>query len=197
MSTPSRWTPVDGDELERQKVNGAIRTDMILSAEIMAITLAEVAQLSFWMKATVLGSVGLMITLVVYGAVAVIVKADDVGVRLARGGRLGLTRALGRGLVKGMPPFLKLLSLVGTFAMLWVGGGIIIHSLAGYGFAGPEHALHAVGGALAAISPVAKGFLSWLGEAAGAALAGVVAGAAVLAVLRLVRRMTGRPAGAH
>jgi predicted DNA repair protein MutK len=190
-------TPADGAALEQQKVSGAIRTDMILSAEIMAITLAEVAQLSFWMKAAVLGAVGIMITVLVYGAVAAIVKADDVGVRLARGGRLGATRALGRGLVKGMPPFLTLLSLVGTFAMLWVGGGILVHGMAGYGHASVEHALHGAGLWTAGLVPFGKGFVGWLVEAAGAAVVGVVAGAIVVAALTLIRRMIGKPAGAH
>jgi hypothetical protein len=191
----------DAQALEDAKVNGAIRTDMILSAEIMAISLAQVAALSFWMKATVLGAVGLGITLVVYGAVAAIVKADDLGVHLARAGRLASTRALGRLLVRGMPPFLKLLSLVGTLAMLWVGGGIIVHGLAGYGFAGLEHLLHAastfVATPVAAALPALGGFIGWLVEAAGAALVAIVVGAGVVAALGLVRRLTGAPAASH
>jgi uncharacterized protein len=121
----------DAASLEEMRVAGAIRTDFILSAEIMAITLASVATLGFWGQALVLGLVGVGITMLVYGAVALIVKADDIGVALARNGSLGLTRALGRALVKGVPPFLKALSLVGTAAMLWVGGGIVVHGLAG------------------------------------------------------------------
>jgi predicted DNA repair protein MutK len=176
---------MDAKSLEDSKVSGAIRTDMILSAEIMAITLATVADQSFAMKATVLAAVGLGITAAVYGAVALIVKADDAGVAMAKGGRLGLTRALGRGLVKGVPPFLSLLSIVGTLAMLWVGGGIILHSLAGYGFAGPEHAIAMVAERLALLVPVARGALAWLINAVGAGLAGVVLGAIVAVLVKL------------
>ncbi|MGL4728966.1 MAG: DUF808 domain-containing protein [Bosea sp. (in: a-proteobacteria)] len=178
-------TSLDAKALEDSKVSGAIRTDMILSAEIMAITLATVADQSFAMKATVLAAVGLGITAIVYGAVALIVKADDAGVALAKGGRLGLTRALGRGLVKAVPPFLSLLSIIGTAAMLWVGGGIILHSLAGYGLAGPEHWLHGLGEAAGSAVPFGQGFIAWLVSAAGAGLFGVVVGAGVLMLVKL------------
>jgi hypothetical protein len=183
----------DAQALEDQKVSGAIRTDMILSAEIMAITLATVADQSFWMKAVILAIVGTGITLLVYGAVALIVKMDDIGLMMARG-RLVATRAIGRGLVKGMPHLLSVLSLVGTAAMLWVGGGIIIHGLAGFGLAAPEHWLHGAGVAVAALSPVAKGFVGWLIEAAGAGLLGVALGAVVAAAVGLIVRLRG-PAG--
>ncbi len=119
----------DPAHLEEQKVSGAIKTDFILSAEIMTIALAALPQSTVWMEAAALALVALGITAVVYGSVAIIVKADDMGLHMAANGRLGLTRAIGRGLVKGMPVFMKLLTIVGTAAMLWVGGNIIVHGL--------------------------------------------------------------------
>lgn len=173
----------DPASLEASKVNGAIRTDMVLSAEIMAITLAQVAELSFAMKATVLASVGLGITVLVYGAVAVIVKADDMGVWLAARGRWAVTRLFGRGLVKAVPPFLKALSVIGMAAMLWVGGAILVHGLAGYGFAGIEHAIQEAGTAVAAMAPAAKSAVEWLVGAALSGLVGVAVGGMVALVM--------------
>jgi uncharacterized protein len=158
---------------EDQKVASAIRTDMILSAEIMAISLASITVDSFWVKAAVLGIVGVVVTFAVYGTVALIVKADDVGVWLARNGRFAPARAFGRGLVSSMPPLLKLLSFVGMLAMLWVGGGIVLHGLEEFGWSAPAQAIHAIaktfGGAL---GPLA-GPATWLVDATGAALIGL------------------------
>jgi hypothetical protein len=117
--------------LEYEKVASAIKTDFILSAEIMAITLATVCDESILTQALVLALVGIGITAAVYGVVAMIVKADDVGVALAKSDSKsitdGMSRALGRALVLGMPGFLTFLSAAGTAAMIWVGGGIIVH----------------------------------------------------------------------
>lgn len=166
------------EELENERVSSAIRTDFILSAEIMAITLASVATSPVWMQTLVLGVVGVGMSLLVYGAVAVIVKADDAGVALARAGH-GPVRALGRGIVLGMPIFLKVLSLVGMVAMLWVGGGILIHGLHELGIHGPEKAVHHAAEAVANTVPAVKSFLTWLVGAAIAAVLGVGVGAAV------------------
>ncbi len=123
--------PQNPEHLEAEKVSGAVKTDFILSAEIMTIALAALpAGQPVWMEALTLAVVAVGITVVVYGGVALIVKADDVGLWLARRGRLGATRALGRGLVAVMPGFLKALMAVGTAAMLWVGGSIVLHGLA-------------------------------------------------------------------
>lgn len=165
-------------ELEKVRVSSAIRTDFILSAEIMAITLASVAASPVWLQAAVLGVVGTFMTFIVYGAVAVIVKADDVGVVLARSGQAAV-RAVGRGIVLGMPVFLKLLSLVGMVAMLWVGGGIIIHGLHELGVHGPEALVHDASAAVAAWAPVLPGLLSWLVGAGIAGVLGVCIGAVV------------------
>lgn len=171
----------DPAELEARQVSGAIRTDMILSAEIMAIALAELPQQSLVMQGVVLAIVGIAITAAVYGAVAVIVKMDDIGLSLVESGR-GV--ALGKGLLAAMPVLLKLLAWVGTAAMLWVGGGIIVHGLAGFGIAGPEHVIHdaavAVGGGVGAIE--------WFVIALGSALVGIAVGLVVVGVLKLVPR---------
>ena len=156
---------------EDTTVRGAIRTDFILSAEIMALTLSTVTGLPFVTQAIVLGLVGIFITFAVYGAVAIIVKADDVGAALAARGPSGILPAIGRGLVKGMPWVLKLLSVVGTAAMLWVSGGILIHGLETYHISGPEHAVEVAREVVAANAPILSGALGWL---AGATLMGVV-----------------------
>ena len=133
---------IDAAHLEEQRVKGAIKTDFILSAEIMTIALSVIESPNIWMQAATLALVGVMITAVVYGAVAIIVKMDDLGLWLTQVGKLGLTRALGRGIVKFMPWLLRGLTIVGTAAMLWVGGSIIIHSLAQMGWHAPEEYIH-------------------------------------------------------
>jgi predicted DNA repair protein MutK len=172
--------------LEDEKVASAIKTDFILSAEIMAITLAATApDASFATKALVLGVVAIGITVAVYGGVAAIVKADDLGVALAARGSAPV-RALGRALVVGMPIFLKFLSILGTAAMIWVGGGIIVHGLAEYGLRGLEHAIHGAAVAVAHAVPVAQGALEWLVTAAGSGIVGLVVGAALIPVTQYV-----------
>lgn len=178
-------------QLENERVAGAIRTDFILSAEIMAIALNTITppegpQPDLFTQGTVLAVVGLFMTLIVYGAVALIVKADDAGVWLARRGG-PVSAPLGRALVKGMPPFLKVLGLVGTIAMLWVGGGILIHSLAIYGYDGPEHLIHDWSEAVRAAVPVASGFWAWLTGTLASAVVGLVAGGITAAIVGLVK----------
>ncbi len=173
---------LDAKTLEDQRVNGAIRTDFILSAEIMAIALSQVTAPDFITKAIVLAAVGVFITAAVYGAVALIVKADDFGVYLAQRPSAA-SQAIGRALVYGMPTFLKILSFVGMIAMLWVGGGILVHGLAEYGITGPEHTIHALADAVAAIFPFANGFVWWLASALCAAAIGLVAGAITAALI--------------
>jgi uncharacterized protein len=163
------------EQFEDSKVAGAIRTDMVLSAEIMAITLASVSEPSFWTRAAVLAAVGIGVTLMVYGAVALIVKADDFGAYLARG-RSIVGRAFGRALVRGMPAFLKLLSLIGMLAMLWVGGGILVHGLYEFGVKAPEHFILSVSNAAGALFGPASGLMGWLTGAAIAGALGLVAG---------------------
>lgn len=138
----SETMPDDPAHLEEQKVSGAIKTDFILSAEIMTIALAAIPPSGFWMEAATLAAVAVLITASVYGAVALIVKADDLGLLMAAKGRLRVTRGLGRGLVAAMPKVLALLLIIGTAAMLWVGGNIILHGLAELGFAWPYNQIH-------------------------------------------------------
>jgi len=137
---------MNAEALEDEKVASAIKTDFILSAEIMAITLAAVPANGFLKQAVVLAAVAIGITAVVYGGVALIVKADDFGVALARSSGSSpinrVARTFGRGLLLGMPWFLKVLGVTGTAAMIWVGGGIIVHGLEGYGMAGISEAIH-------------------------------------------------------
>jgi len=119
----------DPTALEEKRVAGAIKTDLILSAEIMTLALSMIETNSIWIELGTLVLVGIMITVLVYGVVAVIVKLDDFGVFLARKGRLSVTRTIGRLTVRGVPKLLLLLTIIGTAAMLWVGGNIFIHGL--------------------------------------------------------------------
>ncbi|ODT69516.1 MAG: ABC transporter [Pelagibacterium sp. SCN 63-23] len=146
---------------EDKRVAGAIKTDFILSAEIMTIALAAIEVDNFWTRAAILALVGVGITALVYGAVALLVKTDDFGVLLARRGRLGATRRLGRFLVRSMPGFMQALGVVGTAAMIWVGGGIVLHGLAGFGLAAPEHFIEAAAEWAAHLVPGIAGFAGW------------------------------------
>jgi uncharacterized protein len=186
----------DQKALEDQRVAGAIRTDFILSAEIMAIALATITAPDVVTRGVVLAVVGLGITALVYGAVALIVKADDFGVYLANKGG-PVSAPIGRALVLGMPPFLKLLSFIGMIAMLWVGGGILIHGLATYGISGPEHALYDAAAAFGGAMPVAQGFFIWLVSALGAAVVGLVAGAVVAVLYWIAVSPFKKPAAGH
>lgn len=180
-AAPSAPGAANAKDLEDQKVAGAIRTDMVLSAEIMAISLASIVEPNLAVKALVLAAVALFVTVGVYGAVALIVKADDFGLYLAQKGG-PISKPVGRALVYGMPPFLRVLALVGTVAMLWVGGGILIHGLNEFGITGPEHVQHAIAEAVKGAVPAMGGVLAWLATALSSAAVGLLAGA-VTAVL--------------
>ena len=181
---PEAPAVAQGPEHEDELVGGAIRTDFILSAEIMVIALNEVADQALFSRAGILVVVAIAITVGVYGAVALIVKMDDVGVRLAQT-RKGALASLGRGLVRAMPVVLSLLSKVGIAAMLWVGGHILLVGLDELGFSmlydavyrleeGVHDALGAVGGVGA-----------WLTNTAASAILGLVVGAIVVAVMHV------------
>jgi len=160
------FAPADPARLEEEKIAGAIKTDFILSAEIMTIALAAIPDNPLWIEAVTLAIVGAAITIGVYGAVALIVKADDAGLWLAQNGHLALTRGFGRGLVRAMPPFLALLSAVGTAAMLWVGGSIIIHGLEEVAQGALAHLIHSLSVAAGAAVPQATGAVEWTSKAA-------------------------------
>jgi predicted DNA repair protein MutK len=162
--------------LEEEKIAGAVKTDFILSAEIMTIALAALPDRDIWFQAAALAIVGTAITVLVYGGVALIVKADDAGLYMSRRGRLGLTRALGRGIVRGMPGFMAILSAVGTAAMIWVGGSIVIHGLAQIGFPWPEHQIDHVAELAAHALPQAAGFVTWGVKAALDGIVGLILG---------------------
>jgi predicted DNA repair protein MutK len=166
-------------QMEAEKVSSAIRTDFILSAEIMAIALATLAvETPLWAKAAALAVVGLGMTLLVYGAVAIIVKADDVGAAMALR-RSPVVSAIGRAIVMGMPGFLKALSFVGMIAMLWVGGGILIHGLYELGVDAPEHVVKGAADAVGAAAGPASGIVGWAVGAGLAAIVGLAVGALI------------------
>ncbi|WP_235737936.1 DUF808 domain-containing protein [Nocardioides alcanivorans] len=174
-------------ERERAMVNGAIRTDLILSAEIMVIALNEVADQGFWARAAILAVVGVGITVLVYGVVALIVKMDDVGLGLARRSS-NVVRTVGRGMVAGMPKLLALIAVVGTAAMLWVGGHILLVGADDLGWHGPyalvhhlEELVHDATGALGTV-------LGWSANTAASAVAGLVVGAIIVLLLHVVPR---------
>jgi predicted DNA repair protein MutK len=170
--------------LEDEKVAGAVKTDFILSAEIMAITLAAVPDVGVLMQAAVLALVGIVITVAVYGFVAMIVKADDVGIALAKSDALsmtgGLSRAIGRGLVLGMSGFLRLLGALGTAAMIWVGGGIIVHGFEAYDVHSVGHAIGSIGDVAASALPFAAAAVKWSVGAFLSALIGLLIGAVLI-----------------
>ncbi|MEP3783915.1 DUF808 domain-containing protein [Ascidiaceihabitans sp.] len=173
----------DPAKLEEQKAQGAIKTDFILSAEIMTIALAAIPESSFWMEAATLAAVAVMITVAVYGAVALIVKMDDVGLAMSAKARLGATRALGRGIVKAMPKVLYALTVIGTAAMLWVGGSIIVHGLEGFGFGGLGHTIHDLAYAVGHAVPQAwQGITEWFAKAAMDGVLGLGLGLALIPV---------------
>ena len=177
---------LSSEEQEKKMVGSAIRTDLILSAEITAIALADLAERPLATQAAALAVVGLLITVAVYGAVALIVKMDDIGLHLAER-RSAASRALGRGLVHAMPMVLTGLATIGTVAMLWVGGGILVHGLHEYHLDwAPDliEGLSHAAGSVPLIGPVT----GWLATAAASAVVGLVTGGIIVAALHLVPR---------
>ncbi|PAT06885.1 ABC transporter [Corynebacterium hadale] len=166
---------------EDSLVKSAITTDLILSAEIMIISLDEVADQPIWMEAAVLIAVGIFLTVLVYGAVALLVKVDDIGHGMIERGR---TPGLGRALVKGMPYVLAAIGIIGTVAMLWVGGHLIIrgfHEVFGWHWPHDliERGVEAVGG----------GALGWLVDTGISLVAGLIVGLIVLAIVSGVKKV--------
>ncbi|GMA38795.1 DUF808 domain-containing protein [Mobilicoccus caccae] len=176
---------LQGPEAEDQMVSSAIRTDFILSAEIMVISLNEVAAESFWSRAVILIVVAIGITIGVYGVVALIVKMDDIGLHLTKN-KSGAVQKLGRLLVSGMPKVLTALSVIGTAAMLWVGGHILLLGFDTLGWHGPyalvHHAEEVVGHAAGAAAPALK----WLTNTVGSAILGLIVGAVIVAIMHVL-----------
>jgi predicted DNA repair protein MutK len=173
-----------GPDDEKSLVKGAVATDLILSAEIMVLSLNEVTDEPFLERAVVLVVVAFVITFAVYGVVGLLVKTDDVGLALAASGRSGATRKLGGLLVDAMPKILSTLSVVGTAAMLWVGGHILVTGVDELGWHVPHEIVHhlqeTVGGGDA---------VAWIVETACSAVVGVILGTVVLAVVTAVGRL--------
>ncbi|ELY2861182.1 DUF808 domain-containing protein [Cronobacter sakazakii] len=166
---------------ERDKVKGAVRTDFILSAEIVAITLGIVAEAPLLNQVLILSGIAVLVTLGVYGIVGVIVKLDDMGYWLADK-RSALARGVGKGLLVTAPWLMKALSVLGTIAMFLVGGGIVVHSIAPLHH-GIEHWAQSLGGVGAAVMPTVLNLVL-----------GFILGAVVLAVVSLIGRLRGKPA---
>lgn len=174
-------------ELEDQKVSGAIRTDFILSGEIMAIALGTVATEPLWEQAIILMVVAILITAGVYGVVGFIVKMDDIGLHLAERSSAS-ARSLGRAMVKTMPVLMGILSVVGTAAMLWVGGGLIVHGLHEFHWDTIPGAIHHVAESAAHAMPAIGPVVDWVVNAIGAGLFGLVIGGIIVAVLHLFKK---------
>ena len=181
----------DTSILEEKKAAGAIKTDFILSAEIMTIALAAIPDSNFWMEAATLATVGVGITVAVYGTVALIVKADDIGLYLSANSRFGLTRWIGRGLVHSMPGFMKLLTTVGTAAMLWVGGSIVIHSLEQLGLGWLGHHIHDWSAAIGGMTPANwAGVAGWVSKALMDGVFGLILGMCLIPLVARVKLLS-------
>ncbi|MFO0941893.1 MAG: DUF808 domain-containing protein [Pirellulales bacterium] len=176
--------PMTPEQLETERTSSAIRTDFILSAEIMAISYHVVQKEDLWIQIVSLIIVAVLITAGVYGFVGLILKADDLGLRLARDKNHSIIQNLGRSLIKGMPLLLSILSFVGTAAMLWVGGGIIIHN--------SFHFLHHL-----LDWPVEKlqvdGFGKWLVESSISLVFAILVGFLTVLVIGLIAKLRGKP----
>ncbi|MGO3328005.1 DUF808 domain-containing protein [Gordonia sp. (in: high G+C Gram-positive bacteria)] len=174
-----------GPEQEKAVVSGAVRTDFILSAEIMVIALNEVADEAFVARAVILVIVGILITALVYGVVALIVKMDDIGLALA-GRRQKAVAAFGRGLVTAMPVVLSTLSAVGVVAMCWVGGHIVLQGVDELGWAFPYGVVHSIEHWFHDLIPSIGGAIGWIANTLASAVFGALWGGIVLAVVHVI-----------
>jgi uncharacterized protein len=190
-------TPRDPKHLEEARVAGAIKTDFILSAEIMTISLSVIDAPNIYMETATLAVVAVGITVAVYGVVALIVKMDDVGLFMAAKGRLSATRSFGRGLVHFMPHLLAALSFIGTGAMLWVGGNIITHGLEVLGWPWIYDQIHHAAEAASNAVTTAQGFIKWATTAALDGIIGLAIGVLLIPVVTkaigpLIAAITGK-----
>ena len=172
---------IQGPDAEEATIKGAIRTDLILSAEIMVIALKEVIDEGFLQRAIILVVVAVVITLIVYGVVALIVKMDDIGLRLAELESTS-SQKIGRAMVMGMPKLLSALTVIGTAAMLWVGGHILLVGADELGWHVPYDFVHDLEKKVEDIDGIG-GLLAWLINTGISALIGLIVGAIVVAVL--------------
>ena len=189
---PQQAETLDAAHLEEQRVKGAIKTDFILSAEIMTISLAQIEIDTLWIQAAALAAVAIGITALVYGAVALLVKADDFGVLLSAKGRFASTRAVGRRIVKSMPGVMVVIAAVGTVAMLWVGGSIIVHGLHDLGWHMPYEQIKHAAQVAATTLGTAEGFVTWFVTAGLDGIIGLATGFVLVPIVtRAVVPVTG------
>ncbi|MFZ5745792.1 MAG: DUF808 domain-containing protein [Pseudomonadota bacterium] len=179
---------------EQERTAGAIRTDFILSAEIMAITLAAVANETLINRGIILALVGIVITVAVYGVVALIVKMDDIGLHMVQERTSAAAKAFGRGLLHAMPRLLTFLSVVGTLAMLWVGGHIMVDGAKKLGFKPPYEAIHAVEHVVHEATGALGGVLGWLTNSTLSGVVGLILGTIVALALHKVPALFGKSA---
>ncbi|QLD12973.1 DUF808 domain-containing protein [Microbacterium oleivorans] len=181
----------DGPRDEKKLVLGAVRTDLILSAEIMLISLSNLDDgMSIWQTLAVLAVIALLMTAIVYGSVALLVKIDDVGLRMAKSPSRRV-RHTGTRIVRSMPAVFRVISVVGTVAMLWVGGHLVLENLGEVGVTVTLDLLHGVEHLLESAGTV----VVWIGETAVSAVAGLLVGLAIVGVLTVIRRL--RRGGGH
>ncbi|MEO0393562.1 MAG: DUF808 domain-containing protein, partial [Pseudomonadota bacterium] len=183
---------IDDAHLEEDRVKKAIKTDFILSAEIMVIALSVIEADTLWAKGAILAAVAVGITAIVYGSVAILVRADDVGLKLSQNERVKAARVVGRAIVKTMPKVMVALSVIGTTAMLWVGGSIIIHSLEQLGFGWLGHHIHDLAHLVGHSVPSVEGFLTWSVTAGLDGVFGLLLGASLIPVVTAVKKLTAR-----
>lgn len=178
----------DGARDEKALVAGAVRTDLILSTEIMLISLSNLdPEMGFWLRLGALVVVALVMTVLVYGAVAVLVKLDDVGIKM-EGSKIGSTRRLGTGIVRSMPTVFRVIGIIGTVAMLWVGGHLAILNVGEVGWHWPVDLLHSVEHAIEPLGAV----LTWFGGTLMSAVAGLLIGLIAVGVMLLVQKLRPR-----
>lgn len=173
---------------EPKLVFGAIRTDLILSTEIMLIALAGLdPDLGLWPTLGALIVIGLVMTAVVYGAVALLVKVDDIGLQMMKNS-VRRTRRIGARIVRAMPMVFRVISVIGTVAMLWVGGHLVIANLAETVWHGPYDLLHVIEHALEPAGPV----VVWIADTAVSAVAGLALGMVVVGIVLGIGRLRGQ-----
>lgn len=178
----------ESDRNENKLVWGAVRTDLILSTEIMLISLANLEKgLSIGMTLAILAVIALMMTVIVYGAVALLVKIDDIGLKMAKNDSRRVRHA-GTRIVRSMPAVFRVISVVGTVAMLWVGGHLLLANLGEVGLVFFSDMLHGIHDLLAPAGPV----IAWIGETFVSAVAGLAVGLVVVGVVLLIGRMLGK-----
>lgn len=177
-----------GGRDEKRLVAGAVRTDLILSTEIMLISLSNIdPDLGLWMTLAVLALIAVVMTGAVYGAVALLVKIDDIGLRMAKNPSARV-RHTGARIVRSMPAVFRVISIVGTVAMLWVGGHLVLANLGAVGWAAPLDLLHTVEHALEPLG----GFVVWVGDTAVSAVAGLLVGLLVVGIVLSIARAFGK-----